>query len=73
MAGWKCTGPTLLTEGCFEEMIEEGVEATDNHGHHFKTFWNGKERNYESYTACFHSAVMAAARLFMSEKPIHGR
>ena len=33
------------------------MEATHNHGHHFKTFWNGKERNYESYTACFHSAI----------------
>ena len=57
-------------------MIKEGVEATHNHGHHFKTFWNGKERNYESYTACFHSAVMAAARLttrkMMSNPEVRG-
>lgn len=36
------------------------MEATHNHGHHFKTFWNGKERRYESYTACFHSAVVGS-------------
>lgn len=46
--------------GMFQEMIEEGVETTHNHGHHFKTFWNGKERSYESYTACFHSAVVGS-------------
>ena len=41
-------------------IIEEGVHTTHKHGQRTKTFWNGKEIKYESYAACFFSAVVGS-------------